>query len=36
MWKTKEQMTKTEIIYLKLGRISISKTEKGKIFYKVF
>lgn len=35
MWKTKEELTKGELLYLRLGYLMISKTVNGKIYYKV-
>lgn len=35
MWKTKDEMTKGELLYLHLGYLMIQKVEKGKIYYKV-
>ncbi len=35
MWKTKEELTKGELLYLHLGRLMISKTINGKTYYKI-
>ena len=35
MWKTKEEMNAWELMELRIGRIMISKTIKGKKYYKI-
>lgn len=35
MWKTKEEMNAWELMELRIGRIMISKTIKGKTYYKM-
>lgn len=35
MYKTKEQMTAGELLYLKLGYYMVGKIIKGKTYYKI-
>lgn len=35
MWKTKEELTKGELLYLRLGHLMTQKVEKGKTYYKI-
>ena len=35
MWKTKEELTKGELLYLRLGKLMIQKVVNGKTYYKV-
>ncbi len=35
MWKTKNEMTKGELLYLRLGYIMISKIVNGITYYKI-
>ena len=35
MWKTKEELTKGELLYLHLGYLMTQKVEKGKTYYNV-
>lgn len=33
MWKTKEELTKDELLYLHLGYLMTQKVVKGKTYY---
>ena len=35
MWKTKEELTKGELLYLHLGKLMVSKTINNIKYYKV-
>ena len=35
MWKTKDEMTKGELLYLRLGYYMVTKKENKKIYYNI-
>lgn len=35
MYKTKEEMTKSELLYCRLGRYLTGKIIDGKVYYKI-
>jgi hypothetical protein len=35
MWKTKEELNEWQLMQLRTGRLMVSKTVNGKLYYKI-